>query len=147
MDPVESFFAELVVEDPLLAWMDAEVDAAGEEALILRVPESDRIKLSSGLAGTSGTVHAGVIATLIDTTGGAARKQLANGPEAVLATTDLNISYLRPATGGLIATGLPDRVGRSTAVVRVTVESETPRADQDTVAVGRATYRIVRPDE
>lgn len=147
MDDVESFFADLVEEDPLLNWIDAEVRESNDDRLVMAVPESDQIMLAPQFEGTGGTVHAGIIATLIDTVGGAARKQIENGAAASLATTDLNISYLRPATSDIVATGYPDRVGGSSAVVRVVVESETPRGDWDKVAVGRATYHVTRPSE
>lgn len=146
MDSVESYFADLVESDPLLEWIDAEVEASGDERLIVRVPESERIMLDPLWEGMGGVVHAGIIATLVDTVGGAARKQIDRPTEASLSTTDMNVSYLRPAVGDVVATGVADRVGSSMAVVSVTIESETPRGDFDEVAVGRATYHVDLPD-
>ena len=91
----------------------------------------------------SGALQGGVVATLLDHAAGAALRttfDISDGTVPGHASTDLNISYLRPATDDLTATGAVIRAGGSMAVVRVTVE----RADGEQVAEGRVTLHIDR---
>jgi uncharacterized protein (TIGR00369 family) len=91
----------------------------------------------------SDALQGGVVATLIDHAGGAAlRSTLAEPLETPHATTDLNVSYLRPATDDLTAEATVLRAGQSMATVRVEVTASTPGGDR--VAVGRVSLYLSR---
>jgi uncharacterized protein (TIGR00369 family) len=93
------------------------IDHQEEGVVRLSLPHDD------GLANPgSDALQGGVVATLIDHAGGAAlRTTLADPLSTPHATTDLNVTYLRPATGDLTAEATVLRAGGSTATVRVDV--------------------------
>ncbi len=125
-----------------LSWLDVRVEAVSPGRVVLRIPY--REELTNRPFSGQRSVHGGVAATVIDSVAGAAIKsELPNG--AGTATIDLNVSYLRPATSDLVATGEVIRVGKSVGVASVRVESET-NGDRSEVAVGRGSFRIFRPD-
>ena len=114
------------------------IEAQSEGFVRLSLPFDD----SLANPGT-GVMQGGVVATLLDHAAGAALRttfDVSDGTVPGHASTDLNISYLRPATDDLTATGEVIRAGGSTAVVRVTVE----RANGEQVAEGRVTLHIDR---
>lgn len=126
-----------------LSWLDVRVEAVSTGQVVLRIPY--REELTNRPFGGQRSVHGGVAATVIDSAAGAAIKtELPEG--AGTATIDLNVSYLRPATSDLVATGEVIRVGKSVGVAEVMVESET-NGDRSEVAAGRGSFRIFRPDE
>lgn len=93
-----------------------------------------------------GALHGGIVATLIDNAGGVALRSTLEAPSEVShATTDLNVSYLRPAIGDLRAEARVLRAGSSTAVVRVDVTSTDRDGSRQRVAVGRVTLHVDRP--
>jgi uncharacterized protein (TIGR00369 family) len=96
-----------------------------------------------------GILHGGVIASLLDVTGGAMaligafqrHQHLSTGERMArlskLGTIDLRIDYLRPGRGArFTATAVPLRAGNKVAVVR----SELHADDGTLVAVGTGTY-------
>ncbi|MDP6607404.1 MAG: PaaI family thioesterase [Dehalococcoidia bacterium] len=88
-------------------------------------------------------MHGGAIASLIDAAAGASTATLQReGDEswAGQATTDLNATFLAAATTDVIADGRVLRSGRAFSFVSVEVHDE----DGALVAVGRATYTIIR---
>lgn len=92
----------------------------------------------------SETMQGGVISTLVDHSGGAAiRTTLENPREDVHASTELNVSYLRPATGDLIAEATVVRSGRTRGVVEVEVTTTTSDGSK-TAAVGRVSLFLDR---
>lgn len=92
----------------------------------------------------SGVMQGGVVATLIDHAGGAALRTTLDEPlETPHASTELNVSFVRPASGDLIADATVVRAGGSMAVVRVEVTGETPEGER-TVAVGRVSLHLDR---
>lgn len=95
----------------------------------------------------SGPVHGGIAASLVDTASGFVLRTTFEDPVAAhLTTTDLDVSYLRPATGDLFVEAEVIRAGTSVGVTDATVESETPDGERKAVAVGRATYRLFRDE-
>jgi len=54
-----------------------------------------------------------------------------------IATINLNVNYLRPATGDLVATADVIRVGGSVGVSEITVESTAPDGETKAVAIGQ----------
>ena len=72
----------------------------------------------------AGTVHGGVLATLVDTAMGSAVRSL-TGEGDVPATSQLTVTYLRPGTPGhLVATGRVSKQGEHLTVCEAEVEQE-----------------------
>jgi len=128
------------------SWLGATLETVEPGRLATSVPDDE--KLANPEPEAAGTVHGGIAATLVDTASGVALRTTFDDPaDAALTTTDPNVSYLRPATGDLLADAEVVRAGGSTGVARVAVESERPNGDRTEVAVGRATHRLFRDDE
>lgn len=98
-----------------------------------------------------GTLHGGVISSLIDVTGGLAafmglQKKLSGAPlEKKLAginklgTIDLRVDFLRPGRGGeFISTGYALRTGNKVAVIRIELHNES----NELIAVGTGSYNV-----
>lgn len=119
-----------------LSWLGLRLESIEEGRVRMSVPETEELRNP----GPGRSVHGGIAATLIDTASGFALRTTFEEPaDARLATTDLDVSYLRPATGTLMVEAEVLRAGGTTGVTDVTVES-----DAETVAVGRTTYRLFR---
>ena len=92
----------------------------------------------------SRAMQGGVVATLIDHAGGAALRTTLEDPlETPHASTDLNVTFMRPATGDLTAEAEVLRAGGSMVVVRVDVTADAPGGKQQ-VATGRVSLHIDR---
>ncbi|MQA01006.1 MAG: hotdog fold thioesterase [Dehalococcoidia bacterium] len=110
--------------------------------------EAGHVRLRLPMRETLGTrrpdvMHGGAIASLIDAAAGAATASTRREDDdtwAGQATTDLNVTFLNAATGDVIAEGRVLRGGRSLVFVGVEVHD----TDGGAVAVGRATYTIIR---
>ena len=71
----------------------------------------------------AGTVHGGMLATLVDTTMGAAVRSAADGD--VAATSQLSVTYLRPGKPGrLVVTATVRKRGESLTVVEADVAQD-----------------------
>jgi len=128
-----------------LSWLGVTVEDAANGHIELGARHDERFVNPSKNANDIEPVHGGVTAALVDTASGFALRTTFDDPgTARLTTTDLDVSYLRPAVGDLIATADVVRAGGSTGVADVSVESETPDGERKQVAVGRATYRLFR---
>ncbi|MFQ3319009.1 MAG: hypothetical protein ACI8UR_001059 [Natronomonas sp.] len=92
----------------------------------------------------TGVMQGGVVATLIDHAGGAAIRTTLDAPrETPHASTELNVSYVQPATGDLTAEATVVRVGGTMGVVEVEVTTDTEEGEE-TVAVGRVSLHLDR---
>lgn len=94
-------------------------------------------------ANPGGALQGGVVATLLDHAAGAALRTTFDTSDGTVpghASTDLNVSYLKPAADDLTAVATVLRAGGSTAVVRV----EVTDSEGDVVAAGRVTLHIDR---
>lgn len=153
-DDAAAFIQSYVDDHGFLSFLDLHVEAVGDGEMTLRVPYDE--KLTNHGAG-EGNVHGGIAATLIDTAGGLAVRTALDEPVAAgVATIDLNVSYLRPARGDLVADADVVRVGSTVGVAEVTVTAERAAADgeregddggdedgdTEEVAVGRGSFRI-----
>ncbi|NLC70807.1 MAG: thioesterase family protein [Desulfuromonadaceae bacterium] len=122
------------------------------ESLDLQNPRV-RFEMRDELVGNyqRGTLHGGVISTVIDVTGGlvafiGSQKHLAGEPLekklqlfGKLGTIDLRVDYLRPGLGKwFVATGHILRIGRKVAVSRVELHNDRGSL----VAVGTGAYVI-----
>lgn len=108
----------------------------------------DRLELESGLLAMRlpwrsdfedgdgrGTWHGGPIGALIDTAGAFAASAAAGRD---CGTVDLQVSYLRPARGTLVATAHVRKGGRTLSIVDVDVHDETGKL----CAIGRGTFFV-----
>lgn len=128
----------VLAQTGFLSWLGIEIQEEEAGRAVLGLPHRDELTNSNG-----DTLHGGVIATLIDNAAGTALRTVLESPAtARYATTELNLSYLRPATGDLRAEATVRRRGRSLVVVQVDVESGSSSGDWKTVAVGRASYYV-----
>ena len=138
-DPVpESDLAAALADHGLFAWLDLEIERVepGHATFVLPFDE----KFANV---TSGTVHGGVTATVIDTASGFALRSTFDDPAGVrLTTTDLNVRYVRPARGDVRVTADVVRAGDSMGVTdcEATTIHEGERA---VVATGGTSYRII----
>lgn len=140
-----AFLQQYIDQHGYLSFLDLQVESLEPGTMVMRVPYDD--KLANKGQG-NGNVHGGIAASLIDTAGGLSVHATLDDPlESGVATIDLNVSYLRPARGDLIATAEVVRVGSTVGVATVDVESTLPDGDRGSVAVGRGSFRIFRPDD
>jgi uncharacterized protein (TIGR00369 family) len=114
------------------------------------------LKVKSGMAELSaenrpalsqldGFVHAGVLATLMDSAGGYAVLSLLPTGSRVLAV-EFKINFMRPATGGMIhATGKVRRLGKKIAVCELEAKTRQGRKWLS-CAWGSQTVYCIRPD-
>lgn len=110
-----------------------------EEYVRLSLPHDDSLTNPG-----SDVIQGGVVATLIDHAAGAAIRTTLEAPrEQVHATTELNVSYLRPATSDLTVEATVVRSGRTSGVVRTEVTGETPKGTKE-IAVGRVGFYLDR---
>ena len=130
-----------------LSWLGVTVEEAERGRLVMSIPYDEKL-VNPDPEGTA-VVHGGITATLVDTASGFVLRTTFDDPaEAALTTTDLNVSYLRPATGDLRAEAEVVRAGGSMGVTEVTVTSDRPDDGEapTEVAVGRASYRLFRDE-
>jgi len=93
---------------------------------------------------TSGVMQGGVVATLIDHGGGAAIRTTLEDPiETTHASTELNLTFVRPASNDLTAEATVVRSGHTQGVVEVEVTTEH-EGEAKTVAVGRVSLYLDR---
>ncbi|MGM0389047.1 MAG: PaaI family thioesterase [Natrinema limicola] len=147
-DDLESLLQYSLEEDhEFLAWLDTSVDNVGDGTMTMSIPYDEKLTNTRPTADPDepADLHGGVAATLIDTVGGLSLRTAMDDPfETKIATINLNVNYLRPATGDLVATADVIRVGSSVGVSEVTVESTTPDGETKVVAIGQGAYRVFR---
>lgn len=133
----------ILAENDFLSWLGIAIEEEAEGRALLRLP------FRSDLTNPSGdTLHGGVVATIVDNAAGTALRTVLDSPEtATYATTEMNLSYLRPATGDLLAEAQVRRRGGSIAVIQADVETQRPSGEWTTVAIGRASYYVDEGDD
>ena len=91
--------------------------------------------------GARGGVHGGILSALTDIAAVSAVRTLCRMNDIMRGTAELNISYLRPATGPtLTITGIVLKKGASLAVSEVEIQND----EGALVAKGRVTYALGR---
>lgn len=144
-EDARAFLQQYIDEHGYLAFLDLQVESLSPGSMVMRIPYDE--KFANSGAG-QGTVHGGVAASLIDTVGGLSVHASIDEPlSSSVATIDLNVSYLQPARGDLVATAEVVRIGSTVGVATVDVESTVKDGERAKVAVGRGSYRIFRPDD
>lgn len=116
-------------------WLGLTVEEFGDGEVVLSVT-CEEFKQNPG-----GVLHGGVTATLIDVAGGMSIGSTLE-EEQMMATTNLDVNYLRPVTDTAYATAEVVRVGSSNAVAHVEVESTAPDGERKQVAIGTVTYQF-----
>ena len=135
---LESDLAAALADHGLFTWLDLEIERVEPGHATFVLPFDGKF---ANL--TSGTVHGGVTATVIDTASGFALRSTFDDPAAVrLTTTDLNVRYVRPARGDVRVTADVVRAGDSMGVTEC--EATTVHEGERTVvATGGTSYRII----
>jgi uncharacterized protein (TIGR00369 family) len=142
-----AFLQEYIDEHhDFLSWLGTRVESLERKRVVLSIPYD--AKLTNTRPGAPSEdrpeIHGGVAATLIDTAGGLAlRTTLENPVEEEVATISLNVNYLEPATGDLVATAEVVRSDGSVGVSEVSVESRSGEGTRK-VATGQGSYRLFR---
>lgn len=136
------FYRALLEDDAFLSSLGCTLQTIERGHLELSVPYGDGIALADTTPGLGGAVHAGVIATLVDCGGEVVRTRFDDPRSVQLATTDLNVEFLRPATSDLHVRATCERAGGAVGVSDVRVDSPAGAGETKTVAVGRGTYHI-----
>lgn len=136
---VDDALAETLRDHGLFEWLDLSIEFVEPGRVAFRLPFDEKF---ANVA--SGTVHGGITATAIDTASGFALRSTFEDPESGgLATTDLNVRYVRPVTDDLRVEAEVVRAGGRTGVTEAeaTVERDGERT---VVATGGTTYRLFR---
>lgn len=131
-----------------LSWLGTTVDEVGPGRMVMTIPFDDKLTNTRPSADNDAEpdIHGGVAATLVDTVGGLALRTDFEDPSAGgVATINLNVNYLRPATGDLTATAEVVRAGSSVGVSQIDVKSTTPNGGTKEVATAQGAYRLFRP--
>ena len=156
-DDAAAFVQEYIEQEHgYLSWLDTRVDALEVGRVVMSVPYDEKLTNTT----SPPTVHGGIAATLIDTAGGIAQRTMLDDPIAGgVATVNLNVNYLRRASGDLTATAEVVRAGGTIGVSTVTVISSIPddvkgndeasrrwegTQEEEAVATGQASYRLFR---
>ena len=103
------------------------------------------IPFDDKLTNPFGVINGSVIATLIDIGSGRALRDTFDEPDkGMLATIDLNVTYLDAATGDLHGDIEVVYAGGSIGVTRADVWCVTEEGQHNSVAVGQTIYRLFR---
>lgn len=122
-------------------WLDISIVEAQEGRAVLTLPYRDELANPD-----AGALHGGILATLIDTASGMAiQTTFDEFGETGLTTTDMSVSYVRPARSDVRVEAEVVRVGGSMAVTEAEVSGVAPEGERKTVVVGTTSYRLFRP--
>lgn len=138
-DPLDPAVANALVErHGFLSWLGVTFETLETGRAVMRLPHDEKLTNWA-----TGVVHGGVTASAIDTCSAfALRTCFPDLAEVSLATTDLDVKYVRPATSDLRIEAEVIRVGDSVGVTRVDVTGESPDGEEKLVAIGATTYRL-----
>ena len=142
-DAVAAGTREVIENHDFMSWLGMELVEFEEGRAVLSIPHDE--KLTNIVEGSRGTIHGGVTATLVDTASGFALRTTFDDPlEPALTTTDLDVTYLRPARSDLRAVAEVVRAGGSMGYTDVKVYGTAPDGEQKAVVKGSASYRLFR---
>ena len=130
---------ESVENMELFQWLGLEVESVGDGRATFHQPFDEKLANVS-----SGTLHGGIAATVIDTASAFALRSTMEDPtDASLTTTDLNVRYVRPARSDIRVTAEVVRAGRTVGVTECEVTAHH-EGEEKVVATGGTTYRLFR---
>ena len=136
---VDPRIRESVDRMALFRWLGLEVESVEPGRATFSVPFDEKLANIS-----SGTLHGGIAATVIDTASAFALRSTMDDPnDASLTTTDLNVRYVRPARSDIRATAEVVRSGRTVGVTECEVTARH-EGQEKVVATGGTTYRLFR---
>ena len=139
---VDPEVVEAVGRMELFQWLGLEVESVEPGRATFRVPFDGKLANIS-----SGTLHGGIAATVIDTASAFALRTTMDDPsDASLTTTDLNVRYVRPARSEITVTAEVVRSGRTVGVTEAEVTARH-EGEEKVVATGGTTYRLFRGGE
>ena len=139
---VDPEVVEAVGRMELFQWLGLEVESVEPGRATFRVPFDGKLANIS-----SGTLHGGIAATVIDTASAFALRTTMDDPsDASLTTTDLNVRYVRPARSEITVTAEVVRSGRTVGVTEAEVTAHH-EGEEKVVATGGTTYRLFRGGE
>lgn len=142
-DDVSAAARSVIENHDFLSWLDVELVEFENGYAVLEMPHND--KLTNLVEGSKGTIHGGVTASLVDTASGFALRTTFEDPlSPALSTTDLNVTYLRPARSDLRVEASVVRAGESMGFTDVSVFGTAPDGQQKEVVTGSASYRLFR---
>ncbi len=123
-------------EQPFHRYLDVDLEEQSEGYSRIRMRTSERT-----LGGVGGSVHGGILATLVDIACINAVASTVKSDETMAGTAELNISYLRPALSAfVVAEGRVLKKGRSL----VSVDVDCSDGEGRLFAKGRVLYAIRR---
>jgi uncharacterized protein (TIGR00369 family) len=137
---IDPALLELIAPEGVAYWTHLGIVVESAERGHVQLSLQMRDELGTRLPGI---MHGGAVGSLIDSAAGAATSTLREPDDETWsgqATTDMNVTFLAAATGLVIADAQVLRNSRSFSFVQVEVWAE----DESLVAVGRATYTIIR---
>ena len=138
----ESELAAALAEHGLFAWLDLEIERVEPGHATFVLPFDEKFANLS-----SGAVHGGITATVVDTASGFALRSTFEDPGDVrLTTTDLNVRYVRPARDDVRVTADVVRAGDSMGVTECEVTT-VHEGERTVVATGGTSYRLVGGDD
>jgi len=138
MEPLSEAWHRRWRAEPFHAYLGLEIEAQSHGYSRIVMQTSERT-----LGGVGGSVHGGILASLVDIACIGAVRSTIGPDEAMAGTAELNISYLRPALGAVVVTeGRVLKKGRSLAVIDVDCSDGKGRL----FAKGRVVYAIRRHD-
>lgn len=140
-EPMDPGPGELMVGLPHSREIGMHLHRATDGEALLSVPYSEKLIGDA----VSGVLHGGVITALLDTACGSAVMSVRQKLRSV-ATLDLRIDYMRPATVGVTVFALAEcyRVTSSIAFTRAVAYHDTP---DDPVASASGAFIIERPEQ
>lgn len=117
-------------------WHGLSIESIADGVVTATVPYDDK------LTNPFGVINGGVIAALVDVASGAVLRSTFEDPdEGFLATVEMDLKYLQPASGDLTAEVRTVHAGETIGVTQGTVT--TPNQTQ-AVAIGSTVYRLFR---
>lgn len=126
-------------EHGLFEWLSLDIGSIEPGRVVFTLPFDEKF---ANL--TSGTVHGGITATVIDTASGFALRSTFEDPKAArLTTTDLNVRYVRPARNDLRVEAEVVRAGGTMGVTESEVTT-VHEGEEKIVATGGTSYRLFR---
>jgi len=138
-DTVE-FIQSMMDRHGFMRWLDLDLVEVEEGRVVIDLPYRDELANPD-----AGALHGGILATLVDTASGMAiQTSFDEFGRTGLTTTDMSVSYVRPARSDVRVVADVVRVGGSMAVTEAEVSGVAPGGERKTVVVGTTSYRLFR---
>lgn len=136
------FIQSIMDRHGFMSWLDLELEAVEDGRAVMKLPYREELANPD-----AGAIHGGILATLVDTASGMAiQTTFEEFGRTGLTTTDMSVSYVRPARSDVIVEAEVVRVGGSMAVTEAEVSGVAPGGERKTVVVGTTSYRLFRSD-